>query len=55
MKKKNAVNDLYESYFFGCVVGGFKTSTVDAPPIGMQKNFVPHITETFSADIVVIC
>ena len=54
MKKNYVVIDLYESYFFGCVVGGFKTSTVDVPPTVMQTIFVPHFTEPFCADIVVI-
>jgi len=53
MKKNYVVIDLYESYFFGCVVGGFKTFTVDFLPILMQTIFVPHFTEPLFADIVV--
>ena len=53
MKKNYVVFDLYESYFFRCVVGGFKIFTVDFPPIVMQTIFVPHFTEPFCADIVV--
>ena len=53
MKKNYVIIDLYESYFFGCVVGGFKTFTVDVPPIVMHIIFVSHFTEPFCADIVV--
>jgi len=54
MKKNHVVIDLYESYFFVWVVGGFKTFTVDVPLSVMQTIFVPHFTEPFCADIVVI-
>ena len=53
MKKNYVVIDLYESYFFGCVVEGFKTFTVDVLLIVMQTIFVPHFTGPFCADIVV--
>lgn len=54
MKKNYVVIDLYESYFFECVVGGSKTFTVDVLLIVKQTIFVPHFTEPFCADIVVI-